>query len=223
MNDDDTRSTQFVFIGLTLAALLAAISLIIIATTHGHELLSGWLLVVFQLVVAIIVLIFTVAGLHWVLNRVNASVRMMNTTILQRIADVEREYKVELEAIRRQTTPLIAGFLLVGQTLISLTDKAIVGSPITKICVFLGFTVWFWIASNQATQENKTKRLIGIIMWFMGVIAMPWVLAAYYQLGIPDLLSFLFAMDTIVKIYFASTVLILLSLPLLFKSQRGTS
>jgi hypothetical protein len=73
--------------------------------------------------------------------------------------------------------------------------------------------VWFWIANLLATQSGSKRQWLGIAVWFLGVAAIPWVLAAYYSLGVPDLWAFIMELDTLEKVYFASMLLVLLLLP----------
>jgi hypothetical protein len=238
VNNDDPRFWQLLAVAaivLAIAFLCGAVASIIAAAQNGREFWSGWLPHVLRLIAVLGFAVFTYVVVRWVWICLDASIQVMNNSvatrivdmhhsILERIANMETRYQAQIERIRRQTSPMIAGLLLLGQALVSVTDKGIVGadSPKVRIVVALVLIIWFSVANWKLTDDSKAWRVFGYIWWFLGVIGVVWIYAFYYQKGIPDLLDFLLKMESAISIFIWMSILILLLLPMLFRQRKKT-
>jgi hypothetical protein len=220
MKDNDLYWEKVLPIALSISAIIVSIAIIMIVISHSNYILTGWIILFFQILITLVTVIIVIILLNWLISKINISLKDLNASVSERVFLVEQRFQKEIDSLRRQVSPIIAGLLLLGQTLISVTDKAIVGSPITKICVLLGLTVWFWISNNHACSDKNLRRVIGIIMWFLGVASIPFIIAKYYQKSFKESFIFILTIDSIVKIFFISMILILLFLPLFFQKKH---
>ena len=212
MDDDRETLAKVGFGALIVAAVMASAALLVGVVRHGDEIVAG--LVVLSLRTLLVLVAVGVAAYI---------VGTLYTSLVGQIASLEKRFEMELKALRRKSPAVVASLLLLGQAVVSATDRTLQGNTSVKISLSVGLLLYFWLANALLAGKTKGQPTAGVLLWFVGIALNVFAVAAFYQIGLPDLISALAGLNTVQQVYFTAMLVILLIVPLIHRKLVESS
>jgi hypothetical protein len=175
MNQDERRG--FILLSITAVAVLClCASLLIAALNLGAQLVTSWLLIVFNVLLLIVVSVgaIVLAGL----------LLLLLAHLALQLAD---KHPAVARAAKAHRPAIGAVFLLAASVLPS------AGSPFFGDNVFLAagisivMTVLFFIASGYMSDKRPWGRRIGFVLWYASAILLPVTVGFYHNWNVAQM------------------------------------
>ena len=206
----EERAQKFLLIALGVAALLLASSLLVAVINLGAQIATFWLLLVVQIAVAVLIIAFVLS----VVGR-------LFTWVTAEIDSLHKKYAELLSQLQKRTPWFVVLALLVSQATLAIADKSFDGEELPTVAVTLVLILLFFLANEFIVREQLPLRILGFVLWFTAVIALPLFVWADRGFKTSAVLAEINAFPLSYKVFYALCSLVFVLLPLLFISRRG--
>jgi len=207
MNDE--RKQTFLLFALVIALLLFSSSLLIAVINLGGQIVASWLLIIIQGAIALLVLlvVFAVIG-------------KFGTWVIAEIAALNRKHAELLAKIRERTPWFVVLMLLLSQAALAIADKSFKGNELPTVAVTLILILLFFIANEFMVSDSKTFKVLGFVLWFVAITALPFFVWADRGFNITAIITELAAFPLMYKIFYALCLPVFVLLPVLYTSRK---
>ena len=207
MNDE--RKQTFLLFALVIALLLFSSSLLIAVINLGGQIVASWLLIIIQGAIALLVLlvVFAVIG-------------KFGTWMIAEIAALNRKHAELLEKIRKRTPWFVVLMLLLSQAALAIADKSFKGNELPTVAVTLILILLFFIANEFMVSDSKTFKVLGFVLWFVAITALPFFVWADRGFNIAAIITELAEFPLMYKIFYALCLPVFVLLPVLYTSRK---
>lgn len=151
---------------LLIIAILLCASLLVVTWNLGTQLVSTWLLVLFQILIALLIGLGIVAiagsGFSWVLDHV-----------LRTLDRAQDRYPRQAKQIRDRGPAFAAGALLLAQGIVMIADKSFGENRTRAMLVSLVLLLVFGVANELILTPSRATSLSGFALWAVGVLYLP--------------------------------------------------
>ena len=206
---NDQRTQNFLLIALGLAALLLASSLLVAVVNLGTQIASFWLLLIVQIAIAILAVGF-VLGI----------IGKIFTWVVSEIALLHERHKELLRALKKRTPWFVVLTLLVSQAVLVIADKSFQGQELPTVAVTLVLILLFFLANEFIVREHLMFRVLGFVLWFAAVLALPFFVWADRGFDTSAVLTQIDSFPMFYKAFYVLCSLVFILMPLLFIQQR---
>lgn len=159
-------------VSLAIGAVLLGLSVLVAAINLGGAIVSGVMVVIFQVIVTVaaIVLIAAVAG---------AIASAIYSGLVSRMSALERSYGELLRKLNKRAPTFATSAALVATLVLLLADKSFKGETIPTICVGIVLVLLFWLANELLVDETRLRNILGVGLWATGLVFLP--VAIYFH------------------------------------------
>lgn len=208
MNDE--RAQKFLSIALGVTALLLASSLLVAVINLGAQIATFWLLLFVQIAIAVLVVVVVL----WIVWK-------LFTWVMAEVASLHIKHAELLRELQKRTPWFVVLALLVSQAVLAIADKSFQGKELPTVAVTLVLILLFFLANEFIVREQLLLRILGFVLWFAAILALPLFVWADRGFNTNLILTQLNAFPLFYKVFYALCSLVLLLLPLLFIPRRG--
>lgn len=191
-----------------IAVLILAISLLIAVINIGPHLATTWLLVVFQILIVILGVTFSLCLSYLLIE-----------FVIARIHNIESRYNEEIKWLKsRVPTTLAAAMCLLANGTMVIAGKSFSSDTITTVLVSLLLLLIFWFANGFAISQNTSTRKVGNILYLFGILCLPIAALWYHDWNLQNLWHWISELELGAQVVIGLTILIFVCLPLLSHS-----
>jgi hypothetical protein len=161
--------TAFLAVGVCVLAALGVTPLIAVFRL-GTDLTAGWIVLVFQIVIAALGVCVGTGLAYYVTQYL---VLTGTDKALEKIEDLRRDHQELLNKAVLRVPPFAVGMLLIAQAVVYLADKSFERNVGVTVSLTLVLIVVFWLANELATRTSAPQRRLGICLWVAAVLLLP--------------------------------------------------
>ena len=203
------RTEQFLAVALVAGILLFGGSLLIAVINLGTQLASLWFLLFVQIAIGALLLAVVVS-----------LIGKLATWTMGKFADLYEKHRALASQIRKRTPWFMVLTLLVAQAVVAIADKSFQGQELPTVAVTLVLILLFFLANELVTSEERALRIIGFIVWFIAVLALPFFVLLDREFNWPLLYKQVMVVPLFYKAFYALIAIVFILAPLLFIRRR---
>jgi hypothetical protein len=195
-----------------VALVLIALAFVIGVINLGKDLVTTWLLAIFQVFLVVVGAAVAIAVAYWLSAKVYY-------TLGRRIDNLAISYEREHQWLRRRAPAFIVTLTIVSQAILILADKSFSGDVLTTVLVSILLLLLFWLAIELTANSRKLCRLLGYILYAFGILYLPFAIFLYHGLSIQEVWLWFSGLELRTILIMILTLVLLVFLPVV--TQRG--
>ena len=199
------RTDQLLAAALVVGVLLFGGSLLIAVINLGAQIASFWFLLFVQLAIGALLLAVVVS-----------LVGTLASWTMGKLADLYEKHRALASEIKKRTPWFMVLTLLVAQAVVAIADKSFQGQELPTVAVTLVLILLFFLANELITRDKSVLRVIGFLLWFVAILALPFFVLLDRGFDWPLLYKQAMAVSLFYKAFYGLIVIVFALTPLLF-------
>ena len=199
------RTDQLLAAALVVGVLLFGGSLLIAVINLGAQIASFWFLLFVQLAIGALLLAVVVS-----------LVGTLASWTMGKLADLYEKHRALASEIKKRTPWFMVLTLLVAQAVVAIADKSFQGQELPTVAVTLVLVLLFFLANELITRDKSVLRVIGFLLWFVAILALPFFVLLDRGFDWPLLYKQAMAVSLFYKAFYGLIVIVFALTPLLF-------
>ena len=199
------RTDQLLAAALVVGVLLFGGSLLIAVINLGAQIASFWFLLFVQLAIGALLLAVVVS-----------LVGTLASWTMGKLADLYEKHRALASEIKKRTPWFMVLTLLVAQAVVAIADKSFQGQELPTVAVILVLILLFFLANELITRDKSVLRVIGFLLWFVAILALPFFVLLDRGFDWPLLYKQAMAVSLFYKAFYGLIVIVFALTPLLF-------
>ncbi len=205
---------------VAVAILLACVSLLIVASNLGKDLVSSWMLVLFHIVISVaaVLVVGTLVAALMFLGA--AFVSMLFEGIVNRLGDLERRYRDLTKRLEQRTPTFVSTATIIAAMVMLLSDKAFGEEKTPAVCIGIVLILFFWVANELLVAGTRGRYIVGIVVWFLGIALTPTVMLIQEHGDVSKLVHGILKLNLAIVATVVASIVLACVAPLTLKIKR---
>jgi len=199
--DNETKFAVAAVIA-SIGALFAGATLLVTAWSNRGTVLAGWVLVLFQVVLAVVSAAFMVLLVSWLISWLTTQLDSFQTQHVKLARELSKRF-----------SPAIAMIALVIQAVLVIAGEAFKDKSALMVSVTLLLIILFFCANELLIKDSKPLRAAGWAIWIFAICALPFYIWMDRGFDIRIVLSELHKIDLSLKIALGLGIPVLFVVP----------
>jgi hypothetical protein len=205
-------------VGIVTAVVVAAVSVLAFTLAHLHEIATGFILLLFQILLSSAAIVIACAVSYWAAASL---VGKATEAVVKKIADLQHRYDRELQALRKRSPTLLAFVTLTGETWALTADKSFKEDVSHTLSVSFLLMVAFTVSTELINSAHPWKRAIGLSLWILGLAYLPAAIIIDRGLSLSQILILLANLNLNTKLVIGLSLVLLSIAPIAMSSDES--